>query len=180
MAEHVPFVDLVKEIEAEKRSIASDAEFVDCFARYATGKDAVGRFYMRRLDDLLRKKRGDGHKTTTSDKLTLEHIVPQSVDLEKWYDPDLVPAEVLDDRKETLINRLGNMALLSLGHNAAVGNALYPEKRAFYMAGQKDGYCPMGWFDLIRTLVDKYPLKFRKEEVDERQSWMARLALEIW
>lgn len=180
MADHVPFGDLVAEIEAEKRSIASDAEFVDCFARYATGNDAVGRFYMRRLDDLLRKKRGDGHKTTTSDKLTLEHIVPQSVDLEKWYDPDLVPAEVLDDRKETLINRLGNMALLSLGHNAALGNALYPEKRAFYMAGQKDGYCPMEWFDLIRTLVDKYPLKFRKEEVDERQSWMARLALEIW
>ena len=180
MAGHAPVGDLVKDIEAEKRSIASDGEFLECFAHYATGNDAVGRFYMRRLDDLLRKERGDGHKTATSDKLTLEHIVPQAVELADWYAPASVPDEVRDDPKETLINRLGNMALLSLEHNAAVGNASYPEKRSFYMARQKDGYCPMEWFDLIRTLVDKYPDKFRKEEVDERQRFMATLALRVW
>ena len=48
------------------------------------------------------------------------------------------------------------------------------------MDKQKDGYCPMEWFDLIRTLVDKYSDKFRKDEVDERQRFMATLALRIW
>lgn len=180
MTVSVPLADLVKDVEDEKRSIASDTEFLECFAHYATGNDAVGRFYMRRLDDLLRKERGDGHKTAASDKLTLEHIVPQTVDLDDWYAPALVPDEVRDDPKETLINRLGNMALLSLEHNAAVGNASYPEKRSFYMTVQKDGYCPVEWFDLIRTLVDKYPDKFRKDEVDERQRFLATLALRIW
>ena len=180
MHKGVPLADLVKNLEnLKKTSVASDAVFESKFAEFSTHDNKVGRFYMFRLENLLRTKAKDQSKYRSVDGLTLEHVIPTSCNVLTLYGGGTIPAGLTSDPHGNLLDRLGNMALLSASHNSSVSDAKFEDKVDFY-GRDHGGYCPAKSFRLIETLIEKYPTSFRKEEVDERQGWMARLALEIW
>lgn len=67
--------------------------------------------------------------TVRVDGLTIEHVLPQSW-REAWPDPAPTSGgESAEDRRNRLLNTLGNLTLLTGALNAAVSNGPYAEKR---------------------------------------------------
>lgn len=167
-------------IKDEIHTIASDDEFKTSFINFSPEESRVAEYYLRSLENRMRTKSGD--RTKVERGLTVEHIIPSSIDLYKWYEGRKVPDRIVDDAKYLLKERIGNKALLYGDDNSSANDHVYKDKLLVYKNGkqnQSQGK-PYETFELIKDLVNNHPDKFDDVDVDERSQRLADLALEIW
>lgn len=158
-----------------------DEEFKLGFSRFSTSDCKVAEYYLRCIEEYVRKKSGD--RNVVPKGLTVEHIIPQTLDdLSNWYGDEKVPEEIEVDFKNLVIERLGNKVLLYGDDNSSAGNNDYLSKKKVYTEGKKNQTqgTPDKTFKLVEELLSDYPEKFTHEEVDDRSKKMAEIALEIW
>ena len=151
----------------ELASIVPDDEaFRESFWRYAEAKSSIAKYVLRCLELEARKRaRGRTEELEPSDRLTLEHILPQSPG-KAWAATIQDDPELVDDTE-----RLGNMCLLSSAPNRSAANRAFEEKAA-------DAYSKS---DLL--LTKGIPAKFKswdRSAIRKRQREMASLATSIW
>ena len=164
------------------KKIADDDTFREKFKYFAPTKPSVSEFYLRNIENYLRQKR-DNRSTLQPGEATVEHIIPQTAsDLKIWYGSNPIPPEIQDDPSELLIERLGNKALLYGDDNSACGNKGLEYKRTVYLEGKRgaNSGTPYGTFELIKEFIDNYETTFTDKEIDERQKWMADIAVKLW
>lgn len=111
----------------------------------------IGKYILLKIDNLLSR----GSAKLDWEDLTLEHILPEGSD---W------------EGRDTFWQRLGNMTLLTGKSNKSAGNRDFKTKKKEYGKESR--------IKLTQELAD-YD-EFTKEDIQERQKRLAKLALEIW
>jgi len=97
-----------------------------------------------------------------SARYDIEHVLPEHPG-EDWQQFD-------DRQRDACTYRLGNLTLLTAGHNRDAGNAGYAAKRAIYHGSE---------FAITRKLAEDYDT-WTPDKIRSRQAWMARQATAIW
>ncbi len=163
------------------RKQEDDADFKKSFASYSTSNAQIARYYLKKIEEQMRLDKGDGSKVP--DDLSLEHIIPQSINYSDWYGEGNEPDQAEQaSYKEDVINRIGNMALLPVSDNSKASNKNYSTKCDNYINGSKRKEKfgkPYNTYLLIKTLVDNYD-HFDKSGVDARAEDFSELAVRIW
>ena len=171
---------VTKYIYQKVKENVPDDTFKDGFVKYTTSDNKVAEFYLRNLETYERKNRNDRNPVNRG--LTVEHIIPQGVDLNSWYGDEDIPQEIREDHKELVCWKLGNMALLYGDDNSSASNNNYLKKLDVYKHGtikNKNG-TPQETFYLIKELIEDFPDKFDYKDVEERGKKFANYALQIW
>ena len=115
----------------------------------------LGPLPLRRIEE--RRRTTEELDVATPDRVHLEHIYPQN------------PTGGRDPGHNTIINRLGNLTLLSRRINQAIKNAPFDEKKAHYARSE---------IIITRSLTD-YD-EWNEESMDRRQRELAAVAGDIW
>lgn len=133
-----------------------DSDFRRAFENRARMRPKTAKYMLRKMQNHL----NSGVREVGSD-VTLEHIMPQSPS--KWgLDPSKPDVDLL-------INRLGNITLLTKSDNASLGNEPFPTKQEQYKA---EG------LELNADVLEA--AQWTAVEIEKRQKRMAGLANEIW
>lgn len=184
MKNGLPLVDITRRIHETTNSLIDDETFKTAFEKFAPSDRKVSEFYVRSLENYYRTKAGRRNEDVKRG-LTIEHIIPQTLDddeLKGWFDGAEIPEEVEYDRKGSLIERIGNKALLYGDDNSSASNKTYSEKQEVYREGkrgQQEG-TPVNTFALIANLLNDYPERFAFDEVSKRSKEFAEVAIELW
>jgi len=116
------------------------------------------------------------------DNLTIEHVMPQS-----WQDNWPIPAEVLKDgngaitemstaiakeRRERLINTIGNLTLITSSLNPALSNGAWSEKKPELLAFSR--------LNLTRYFHSEAAQNWTEKEIQLRTQSLCEQLLEIW
>ncbi|MBQ7359528.1 MAG: DUF262 domain-containing protein [Lachnospiraceae bacterium] len=173
---------ITKRIKDEYRSIVDDEAFERAFARFSTTDSRIAEFYLRHIEEFIRKQHDN--RSPVERGLTVEHIIPQHAmyDLSMWYGESKVPEEIEDDFKQSVLENIGNKALLYGDDNSSAGSNNYEQKKEVYRTGargQNKG-TPVATFMLINELLDEHPDIFMHDEVKARAQRLAKYAREIW
>lgn len=99
-----------------------------------------------------------------SDPGTIEHILPENP-VHEW--DTFIPR----DRWEETIYRLGNLTLLELSKNRAIGNEIYAEKQKVYVTSN---------YDTTRKIAEDAPEEWTLEHINKRQAYFASIATHLW
>lgn len=129
----------------------SDVLFETAFKEYEPANNQVAKYVLLKIDNLLNK----GSIKLDWDDVTLEHILAGGAE---W------------EGRDSLVERLGNMTLLSGTLNKSVGNRDFKTKKKEYKNENR--------VKLTQELVDYED--FTKETILERQENLAKLASGIW
>lgn len=155
------FVERVGALLA-KRDLPSDADFRERLqdsSLYGTGERGKKlKLLLERLEEAA------GHKEAVDpSKLSIEHIMPQSLTPE-WV-AELGPdaEDVHDDLKHTL----GNLTLT--GYNSELSNIAFAEKRVRYLESHLE---LNRWFESVE--------RWNKEEIERRAAALAEQAVQCW
>lgn len=182
MKEGKSIQDITSRLLSESKIITNDV-FQNNFKNFNTSDSSVAIFYLKSIEEHLRKKAGD-RTPVGEDNLTIEHIIPQSIkdNIIDWYGTEPIPDDVLENIKETVTERLGNKLLIYNDDNSSAGNNNYTEKIKVYKNGKngQNNGTPFDTFILVKDLLKEYPTKFNHQQVNERSQKLSQLALEIW
>jgi hypothetical protein len=142
--------------------LRTDAEFKQAFSKARVSKTNLARYYLRALE--LHQK-GDQNPElggTLDDTyfFNVEHIMPQSESSE-W--------PIAEQTAQQIRKRLGNMVLINPEVNVKLGNKAFSEKRKAFSTSP-----------LLLTQEVSKQKKWGPAEVDERQEFLAELAVKIW
>ncbi len=108
----------------------------------------------------------------TTDKLTLEHIMPQRWETHYPLPPGKTSQEVTEERNDA-VKYLGNLTLTTNKLNASLSNSPWDEKR-------KTLHKHSSLF-LNKDLVDNvYHKDWDEEEIYSRTTYLAKIILDIW
>lgn len=172
---------VTSKIKEKKLLIAPDNQFKLDFAKFAPKDTKVEEFYVRNIENYRRKL--EGNRSRIQRGLTIEHIIPQTMDdLTCWYGSIPVPEDIAEDFQDSVIENIGNKAILYVDDNASAGNRDYSYKQNVYKTGkrgQNEG-TPVDTFQLIKDLLNNYPNRFIHEDVESRAKELAQYAAEIW
>lgn len=184
----------------------SDAAFETSFAAltFDVGKSAEiarARYYLECIENYLRNKSGDCN-LDSSEEFTLEHIIPQTFDPEKWFAqyPDQISpfqgedaVREIDRFQDNIINSIGNMCLLRRAENSSAGNSSFAEKINSYQHPDETGKTAADTFRLVRQIVNmqmddtdetvylvENDATFDSFSVEKRALVLAHYALKIW
>lgn len=140
----------------------SDAEFEQNFAYkefvYSSRNNKIAKYILTRLEKFETGGNFD------EDSITLEHILPDSPDEEKW--------NYWDDMKISQYHyRLGNMTLLEYNKNKSIGNASFLEKKSVYNTSS---------IPMTKVLAEKKDDIWTEQDIEKRQQKMAAEAIGIW
>ena len=149
---------LANTLKAIKDITPLDELFVADFKTRQVLKSVTARMLMTQIENHLR---GNQHPITFS-STTLEHILPQKPEL---WNLDKSAKE----RHLMVVNRIGNLSLLTNKANAGLSNKPFREKKSFYSKEK---------LKINQTVIDK--LKWAETDIEKRQIWLADLAAEIW
>jgi len=117
--------DVTKELE---KIMPKDKKFEEGFERKTISSDQLARYIIGSINDVLLGKSG----SITDPKITLEHILPQSLnECDKWWEIHLKNKNL---EHGDLVNRLGNFTLLTEKENEDARNKGYPTKYKIYSA----------------------------------------------
>lgn len=153
-------------IEALRQLIPNDAEFFEDFKTARSSKPLLARFLLRSLERTLRTKElGDEELIPNQSKeiVTLEHIFPKNPHRD-WMQEDDVDALMAN------VTRLGNLTLLSCSKNKNLKSIPFSERINVYQASQ---------FLLTKQIAETYS-RWTLESLENRQEFLAKLALETW
>ena len=164
------------------KSFVSDESFKDAFAHYAPTDNKISEYYLTQLEKYYRNKCKLGDRTTLSEEVTVEHIIPHAYSLGDWYENKKIPAEIKASFTSDVVENIGNKALLFGDDNTSALNKNYKVKLDVYRNGKRmqNKGVPYESFALIKKLVDEYPDKFTHKEVFDRAKKLAEAAVEIW
>lgn len=157
------------------------------------------RYYLVAIENYLRNKTGDCSLASEED-LTLEHIIPQAVNPETWFDGD---DEIIsrfnndgsfrDHFNDDVINSIGNMCLLRRPENSSASNKSFASKKKAYESPDESGKTAVSTFQLVSQLVENdmrlddgdivlvsEGSTFNEESVQKRARALADYAVAIW
>ena len=143
--------------------VIKDSEFRTAFETVKIGTAKLARYYLRYLE-IASSDQSEPEFLPTEDNtiINLEHIMPISLDIDKW--PDVIKAEA-----EAYFTRLGNMCLLKAKRNSDIGNLSFAEKKPVY---KESAYL------LTNQLADVR--KWDIAAIEKRQKVLADLAVKTW
>lgn len=199
----LPVADVLEEISNRQQT---DQAFMRDFENMTFDSEKVAdtaraRYYLESIENYLRNQAGNDNLDPTTE-LTLEHIIPQSFDAQKWF--ELQPNKALifqgDDAerelgmfKDNTIESIGNMCLLRRPENSSASNSCFNNKIAAYQKTDDSGKSAAGTFELVRQVVEgRMPIErkyidlidsestFDDESVRRRARVLATYALKIW
>jgi len=98
----------------------------------------------------------------TSDKYTIEHILPEHPE-DHW-------ANFSDEQVDRCVYRIGNLTPLEGAQNRDIGNKSYEEKRKVF---EQSG------FEITRKVASEHK-EWSPERIDSRQHWLGNQATAIW
>ncbi len=135
------------------------AAFADKSLRTASSRNRKVVRYM--LSELERHVSGAA-PDLDDPSVSIEHILPEH--------PDTGWASFADDQIESMVHRIGNMALLESAPNRDAGNAEFAVKRTTYGTSR---------FELTSRVASD-ATEWSPEAIDRRQKALARMAKAVW
>ncbi|MBI1292836.1 DUF262 domain-containing protein [bacterium] len=126
----------------------------------------VRTYVLLRLDSFL----SDKESTYSSDVITVEHVLPQTVESGSEWDT-LWPAPA--DRA-AWVHRLGNLVLLTKKRNSSASNLPFAEKKQKYFTSKKGGSS----FVLTSTVLNT--IDWTKDTVEKRQAELLAKLITGW
>jgi hypothetical protein len=142
---------------AAMRSISPDADdFVGRFERASVSRVATARYLLKKIEEA--KRRTQELTVEGTDRVHLEHIYPQNPAGTRW------PSHA------RVINRLGNLTLLSRSLNTSIKNADFAVKKERGYTGS----------DILLTQELLPRESWDADAVDERQRELATWAFDVW
>lgn len=133
-----------------------NASFQKSFETVSIARSATARYILRKLEES--KRNTEELEVAPPNKVHVEHIYPQS------------PREGQRlDAHARIINRLGNLTLLSKRLNVTIRNAPFAEKKPAYQASE-----------LLITKEIVSLTEWNESTIEERQKDLAKLAPAIW
>jgi hypothetical protein len=169
------FIDYLRDGDDKTRWWPSDEtmrERLTDKALYGSLTRERERFLLEVIEARLRTSKTEA--VTFDEKLTIEHVIPQTWD-EQWPLPDVADDELavaLRKNRIEHIHRLGNLSLVTGSLNPGMGNDPWAEKRA-----------ELAKFSALRLnadLVHDYPETFDEASIDERGAKLAEKLIEEW
>ena len=162
-------IEFLREQEADSRKWPSDEEI-----EHHLGQSPLYNLLTRGrlrlvLEGIERQLRSSG-KTEQYDfgeKLSIEHRMPvgwRSAGAQNWPLPD----GISEDRRDTLINSIGNLTLVTQKLNSAMSNSPWKHKRG-----------ELGKHSIL-LLNKELPLSWAEKDITARSRRMARLVSERW
>ncbi|MBE0415149.1 MAG: DUF262 domain-containing protein [Dehalococcoidia bacterium] len=154
----------VKEIANRAKSfIPNDTIFRDSFASAYISKAYLARYYLRTLE---RQASGEPQPELVPNadpaELNLEHVLPERPAEDSWH-------QFNEDDRRAYTKRLGNMLLLKEKMNSKLRNGPFDDKREVYKSS-----------DLLLTKKVAEFDGWNKATIDERQNYLADLAVKAW
>jgi hypothetical protein len=146
-----------------KGVIPNDSDFEKAFAEVRVSKSSLARYFLAALEKKkLGQKDPELVPNVNETEVNLEHILPQNRQLGSWSDFD-------DDDHTSYRFRLGNLALMRVSENGAIGNEEFSIKKPRYAQSTLK----------FTKMLAKSP-KWTKSTIDKRQLEMSALALLVW
>jgi uncharacterized protein with ParB-like and HNH nuclease domain len=152
-----------------KKHVPSDSKFREAFSRASVARSSLARYYLRVLERQLRKETDPALAIDDeTERTNLEHVIPQKPSADWRLD---------DELRESLINRIGNVALLEKKANSTIrgdglSNKIIEYKKSTFQLTQQ----------IEKFVPNQQPRKGKwgKEEIDKRQAELAKLAVKAW
>ena len=107
-----------------------------------------------------------------SSEAQIEHLMPQGWTADQWPLPKGSEQFVAEQRRNQLIETLGNLTLLNARLNKTVSNASWDTKRKAIHKSDN--------LFLNRLLVEGSPDRWTEEDIERRGRWMYSLIIQIW
>jgi hypothetical protein len=140
-----------------------DAEFEQVFATASSAKTALGRYYLRSLEQ-ARENDPEPYFEPNDDpaSITLEHVLPKNPNEGEWTDFD--PEEV-----KRLARRIGNLCLLQKTANSNLKSAEFALKKPSLAAAKY----------VLTSEIAEFS-DWTADTIAERQRGLAKLAVKAW
>ncbi len=117
---------------------------------------------MRYILCALEKQASGRHYEFESASYNLEHILPQN--------PEAGWGTFSDEELDTLVYRIGNMALMEAGPNRDVSNSDYESKKSAYVTSV---------FSLTQKVAEENE-EWTPSRIETRQQALAKIATSVW
>jgi hypothetical protein len=140
----------------------ADEQFRGAFSEKQIRTSARNRKVMRYILFEIERHIANLAFDTTSDKYTLEHILPEH--------PNENFPTFTDEQVDQCVYRIGNLTLLEATDNRDIGNKPYKEKRSIF---EQSG------FELTKRVASEHH-EWTPERVVTRQAFLANQATAIW
>jgi hypothetical protein len=149
------------------KHVPSDSKFRDSFSRASVSRSYLARYYLRVLERQFRTVSNPALANEEEpENIDLEHVIPQKPSRE-W------PIE--DELRESLVYRIGNLALMEKRPNSTlrgdgISKKIAEYNNSTYLLTQQIG-------KMARQAQGD---KWEKGEIDSRQVDLAKLAVKAW
>jgi len=140
-----------------KEFAPSDEHFIEDFRGVSISRIASARYILKEIEQHLRTT--EELDVAPPDRVHVEHIYPQT------------PKQ--DERVEqhsTIINRLGNLTLLSKRLNTKIRNSTFSVKKEYYIESE---------LLITKSIAEKYGV-WNIDTINQRQNSLADYCIEIW
>ncbi len=107
-----------------------------------------------------------------SPDVEIEHLMPQGWTSDKWPLPKGSEQSVAEQKRNQLIETLGNLTLLNGRINKTISNASWDIKRKVIHKSDN--------LFVNRLLVERSEHRWTEEDIENRGRWMHRLIVQIW
>lgn len=155
----------------------SDKELRDYVHDYSGLSAGKAKCILYLLESKLRTKKSALTLRAFSE-YSLEHLMPQK--WQSYWMPDDIDEDAKEDfiaERNSVVNTLGNLAIITQKLNASISNAAWTKKKNG--AGNHDG--------LVEYAADLFTIKdaickteWNEDTISERADWIADKAIEIW
>lgn len=150
-------------IESLREIYPGDEAFKATFAdKIIRTTDSRNNRIVRYILCEIERQHGGHDYDFESDTFNIEHVLPQNP--ENGWDM------FSDEEVESMVYRIGNMALLAKGANKDIANATYAVKRPVLQASA---------FELTKKLAEENA-DWTPARIDARQKYLAKVATSIW
>ena len=160
----------IPEIRRQLSELYRDDEtFRQSFMSFGGGSQKQMRLVLELLEEQAAVSKSDLHSLEKrAGEVNLEHILPKKPGAD-WLASVSENDDIEEDERARLTNLIGNLCLISTKVNNKIGNSSFEEK--------KKSYASSG-FSLTKSVAEKE--RWGKSEIEERQSKLAKLAVERW
>lgn len=155
--------DKIKDIDSIvkilKKEYIKDEDFLTLFIRKQIKINKIARYILQKIEDSF------SDKEKVYKIITLEHVLPDNPDKE-WE--AYLKAKKLE--KDELVDKIGNMTLLTEKMNSNAQNKFFTKKR--------DEYYKKSILKINENL--KNINEWTDKEIKERQAWLGEIAIKLW
>lgn len=141
-----------------------DDQFKAAFERATVSRVKTQRFLLREIEHAYRTT--EELEVSTPDRVHIEHIYPQTP-----------PADLRLPNHSSIINRLGNLTLLSAKLNKKLQNAKFAEKRPVFAGSEILMTSSLAGDD---DWLNEEPDFWTLEKINKRQTLLSEKAVGIW